>query len=184
MKLKDLSKMYSNNDGTRSLFESVVANDLVSALEDWKKNAQNAVLIGGLALSYHVKPRYTMDIDALYASEADIPVELLGFKRIRPHAFQHHGTHAEVEVLSPEFLNNDITKDTAKQIFKTAIMVDGIKVASKSGLVAAKLGRANYQDKADIIQLIQSGGVDISNFKLTKAKVKLYNQLEAESKIL
>ena len=107
MKLRNIAKCNHPNDGTRSLLESVLANEVVDALSDWKNNTDTSkyVLIGGLALSYWVKPRTTSDVDILFLSKADIPMYVDGFKRTRPGAFIHLKTHVEIEVLSPETIN-------------------------------------------------------------------------------
>lgn len=179
--LRDLIKMCDPNDGSRSLFESVMAPEIVQALKDLKGQF-NGVIIGGLAFSYYCKPRYTQDIDALFNSESEFPDELNGFKKNRKHGFLHNKTHVELELLDPAHLGNDISPETAKAIIDTAIDVDGIKIASKSGLVAAKLGRASYRDKDDIIQLILTGNIDLSNYNLPEHKLNLFQQLVDESK--
>lgn len=173
--------MQTINDGSRSLLESVMVPEVVQALKDLRHQF-NGVIIGGLALSYYCKPRYTQDIDSLFNSESEFPDELRGFKKNRKHGYIHNNTHVELELLTPQHLNNDISPETAKKIIDTAIEVDGIKIASKSGLVAAKLGRASYKDKDDIIQLILTGDVDVSDYNLSSDKIKLFSQLVDESK--
>lgn len=172
--------MYSNNDGSRTLVESTMAPEIINALNALAANNFQGVLIGGLAVSYHTKPRMTSDIGSLFKDEQSIPNELNGFKKIRDHAFRHNKTHVEVEVLTPQFLNNDIPVNVANHIIATAIEVNGLRIASKSGLVAAKLGRASYQDKHDIIELIKSGGVDIAPYGLEQDKIELFNSLKSE----
>lgn len=160
MKLRQLNeKMFTFNDGTRTLVESVVVPEIISAIKDWKGSG---VLVGGLALSFYAKPRYTMDIDILFLSDKEIPPQIPGFKRTRDHAFQHNKTHVEVEVLSPSFLH--LPPDLIKQVVDTSKDVGGMKIASRSGLVALKLQRNSRQDQADIEQLIQSGDVDLAPY--------------------
>jgi hypothetical protein len=58
MTIRFLGKTRGPNDGTRTLEESTLAPELIVALKDWKAGTDHApLLIGGLALSYHVKPR-------------------------------------------------------------------------------------------------------------------------------
>ena len=66
MALRDLSKMRSINDGTRTLFESVMMPNIITALRDWGKVQAGGVLIGALALSYYARPRMTQDVDFLF----------------------------------------------------------------------------------------------------------------------
>ena len=166
MLLRDLFKTNSHNDGSRSLLESILSNEVSQAIIDWKNFAnKHGVLIGGLALSYYVKPRFTSDGDFLYLASLDIPTEVEKFKRTRPGAFLHKATHVEIEVLTPKSIN--MSDELARKIVETAIERDGFKIASRAGLIAAKLGRFKLQDRADISGLLQLGSVDLSDFPLT-----------------
>ena len=163
MKLRDLKKMIDINDGSRTLLESIIVPELISVLKDLKTEKVGGVLIGGLALSYYVKPRYTSDIDLLFFSEDDIPSEIEGFKHNREHAFTHKETHVEVEVVTPKYLS--IPNDIVKFVTDNAKIVDGIKIASKEGLILLKLQRKSLQDLADIEHLLKTGA-DLN--KITK----------------
>jgi len=174
--LRNLGKMNHVNDGTRSLFESILPVEVIDALHDWiENNDTKCVLIGGLALSYYIKPRYTSDVDVLFLSKNDIPNEVYKFKHHRPSAYQHNKTHVEVEAVTPELINTTI--DTIQAVFDTAKDVDGIKVASPSALIALKLGRFSRQDQADIEGLTQFVGynnVDLEPFKLSQELLNKY----------
>ena len=166
MFLRDLIKTNGPNNGTRSLLESILSNEVSQAITDWKKFAnQHGVLIGGLALSYYVKPRFTSDGDFLYLASPDIPTEVENFKRTRNGAFMHKPTHVEIEVLTPQSIN--MSDELARKIVSTAIERDGFKIASREGLIAAKLGRFKLQDRADISSLLQLGKVNLDDFPLT-----------------
>jgi len=171
---------YNDDVRTRKLFESVIAPEIVSAIKTWIGSAEvPGVLIGGLALSFYTKPRYTADVDVLYATDSDIPTSIAGFKKIRGHAFQHNQTHVEVEVLSPEFLG--VPKGLVNRIVQTAETSNGMRIASKSGLVALKLQRGDLQDQADIQNLVRSGGVDLEPFKqwLTKEQLAVFARIQS-----
>ena len=84
MRLRKLTKMQTVNDGTRSLTESIMAPQVIIALQDWVKSSAPGVLIGGLAVSYYAKPRYTDDITFIFSADAGIPNEIAGF--VRPGA--------------------------------------------------------------------------------------------------
>ena len=78
------------NDGFRSIYESVIPKEVLVALDDWKNsNNKDCVLIGGLALSYYIRPRYTEDIDLIFLTEDDIPETVYKFRRNRKHSFEH-----------------------------------------------------------------------------------------------
>jgi hypothetical protein len=177
MKLRDLMKANFPNDGTRSLLESIMIPEVEAAFKDWKKNSSDLkfVLIGGIALSYYVKPRSTTDADLLFLTPEDIPATVNGFKRTRPGAFQHNQTHVEVEVLTPTAIN--MSQEIAQAIFDNSKSTDGIKVASPAGLIVSKLGRFNLQDKADIGALYELGPVDLSPYPIPKEWEAKYQTL-------
>ena len=181
MKIRDLFKMTDKNDGSRTLFESTMIPEIVKVLQDWRKENTDCILIGGLALAYHSIPRMTIDVDFLFFSENNIPDTVRGFKRIRPHAFQHNETHVEIELLTGEFLK--ISPVIVKNTFETAIESNGLKIASASSLVALKLYRLSMQDKADIVSLLKFSNVsDLSEYNLPENMMKNFQELVEISK--
>ena len=184
MRLKSIiAEMYRTNaDRSRPLLESVVVPEVTAALKDWIGSANvPGVLIGGLALSYYGKPRATMDVDIIYATDEQIPDHIPGFKHIRSHAFQHNKTHVEVEVLSPTHLG--IPEGLVKKIIETAETSNGIKIASPSGLIALKLQRGDRRDQADIEQLLKADhNINIKPFLpwLTKQQQQVLNSIKKD----
>ena len=177
--LRNFSKMYSNNTGNRTLTESIVAPEITKALTDWTNKNPNGVIVGGLALSYHAIPRMTFDIDIILPSDNDIPDSVVGFKRIRPHAYEHNKTHVEIEIVTPEFVN--VPLNVFKKVKETAQFVNDMFIASPSGLVCMKLWRLSFQDKADIISLINTNNVDLTGFPNTKEQIEQYEILKQEA---
>lgn len=159
MKMRDVIKMNGPNDGTRSLYESVLPNEVLAALRDWGSQVTEPVLIGGVALSFYVRPRFTDDLDYLFLSEEAVPETVAGFKKVRDHSFLHNKTHVEVEVLTPEFLGIDPA--IVRMVHDTATVSDGVKVASPEGLIVLKVQRNMMQDKADIVALLKTAKVDL-----------------------
>jgi hypothetical protein len=160
-------KCNTHNLGDRTLFESILVPEVAKALKDWGKQTSNkGVLIGGLALSYYIKPRTTTDGDFLFLHAEDIPTEVPGFKRNRKGAFEHRETGVEVEVLTPASIN--MSPELAKQIIDGAITHGPFRVASKEGLIAAKLGRFSMRDRGDIDEMLQLGEVHMSKFSLSE----------------
>jgi len=176
-----IDKMNYINDGTRTLMESILVPEIILALKDWVNNYSNDyVLIGGIALSYYIKPRTTTDIDILFLSNEDIPEKVLKFKKHRSLAFQHNLTHVEVETVTPKSINVPI--EIAQTVFDTAIINNNIKIASPSGLVALKLFRFNRLDQADIESLIINTDIDLSQFNLPVELLKKYNKIKKSIK--
>lgn len=171
MREKELfEKLNKINDGTRTLLESIAVPEVVLALKDWSKNSSSGVLIGGVAMSFYGKPRATMDLDLLFLHSGDIPISVEGFKRSRPGAFLHKKTHVEVEVITPSTIN--ISPELAEKVFETAIKADGVNVASPSGIVALKLQRLKNNDIGDIVQMLNTGKVDLTGFPLSEKNLK------------
>jgi hypothetical protein len=181
MRLRKLTKMQTVNNGTRSLFESVMMPEIILALRDWGRSTSVGVLIGALGLSFHCKPRFTQDIDFLVQEFPDIPDKIRGFTRTAPHSLQHDLTQVEVNILSPS--SGCVPKEIAEQVFLRAILSNGIRVASASGLVALKLfGLRRVQDQADAVALIKTGGVDLSGWPISPEKLAEFEGLVAVAK--
>lgn len=177
MKLRNLLNCNYPNDGTRTLFESILVPEVEKAFKDWKKHASDAkcVLIGGCALGYYIKPRVTTDSDLLFMTANEIPLFVETFKRIRPGAFMHKETNVEIEVLVPESINMPV--EIAQAIYDHAKIEDGIRIASPSGLVASKLSRFKLQDQADIQALHELGNIDLSPYPLPQSWIEKYDNL-------
>lgn len=178
MRLRDLTKTRTINYGHRTLMESVLYPEVVEALGQMRRNRwlASGVLIGDIALSFHVKPRTTQDIDVLFLTPESVPATIEGFRRHRNNAFEHIQTGVEVEVVTPTSIN--VSASLARAVFDTAIINDGIRVASASGIVALKLQRLHAIDEADIIQLIQTGSVDLSSFPLAADRLAEFARLK------
>ena len=76
-----------------------------------------------------------------------------GFKRTRNGAFQHNLTHVEIEVVSPSDIN--LSSELVKKVFDTAIVSNGVDIASPSALVALKLQRLKRHDIGYIVSMIE-----------------------------
>ena len=180
MKLRDLRKCNGPNDGTRTLFESILADAVLTAFTDWcgATSTKDFVVIGGLALSYYGKPRTTVDADLLFLTRDRVPFYVEGFKKNRPSAFIHKDTHMEVEVLTPETIN--LPRHIAEKIHETARVDGKVRVASPSGLIVSKLGRFSWQDRADIAQLCTLHDIDLEPFGIPDEWMERYKMI-AES---
>jgi hypothetical protein len=179
MPLRDISKMQTINDGTRTLFESVMMPEIVIALRDWSEARAGGVLIGALGLSYYARPRMTQDVDFLFLHDDDVPASVPGFTRTDDHEFQHDKTLVRVDIITTNVAH--ISPQIIRQVIDSAVESDGVKIASASGLVALKLHRLSMQHEADIIALIKTGKVDVRGFALSPARVRAFEVLEAEA---
>lgn len=168
-----IEKLSKHQDGTRSLHESIAIPEVAATLKDWiAKSEAPGVVIGGCAASFHAVPRYTMDLDVLYLTTADIPDEVQDFKRHRDGAFLHKATHVEVEVTHPAAINLDPA--LANAVYQTAEVINGIRIASASAVVALKLQRLKKHDVGDIVAMFNTGKVDLGPFPLSQKNLDDY----------
>lgn len=180
----NLRNMLFSASSVSELRHAALVSEVSHALLQWVKsnphtpNSDSGVLIGGLALSFYSKPRYTTDIDLLFLS-SDIAVPE-GFKRNRPSAFTEKQTHVEVEIVTPASVG--IPVSVARKVVETAHVVDGLRIASKEALVVLKLFGADtpkrkHKDLADIQALLETGDVDVSDWSLSDDHKKTLDEL-------
>lgn len=151
--MRDLSLTSAVNSGTRSLEQSVLVPEVQEALKTFVREDQTRkVLIGGLAVSYWVKPRTTTDADFLFLSESSIPHFVDGFRRSRNHSFTRKGTGVEVEVCTGDQLT--LPRDVVSRVFDRAVSTNSVLVADPDSLVALKLFRLLPRDIGDIGELL------------------------------
>jgi len=180
--IKSRKKSKWKNNGFRSLFESIIPNEVILALKDWKENynSKNYIIIGGIALSYYIKPRYTEDIDLAFLSYDDIPSNVFKFRRNRDHSFEHIKTGVEIELLTPKHLDRGY--NFFETIFENSKESDGIKIASPESLIALKLRRFSNTDQNDITELYKycvenNLEIDLEKYELSNIEYDNYNQL-------
>jgi hypothetical protein len=181
--IKNRKKSKWKNNGFRSLFESIIPNEVILALKDWKDYCtnDNYILIGGLALSYYIKPRYTEDIDLAFLSYDDIPSNVFKFRRNREHSFEHIKTGVEIELLTSKHLNR--SNYFFEKVFENANKSDDIKIASPESLIALKLRRFSDIDKNDIKELYKycienKIKIDLEKYSLSKLEYDRYEEIK------
>ena len=161
--MKRLRTMSVYATAVDSIRHVAVLPEVQEALLKWIKTKTGpvapGVLIGGLAMSFYAKPRYTQDVDLLFLSSADIPMYVEGFKRTRPGAFHDKSSHAEIEVDSAKSFDS-LPQQVAEKVFETAVVYSGIRVASREGMLALKLYAAHnpkrrHKDLGDVQLLIE-----------------------------
>lgn len=160
-----------------SLSNVALVPEVQHALAAWvrsKVGLEKGVLIGGLAMSFYSAPRATQDVDLLFISDSSIPGEVPGFKRHRPGAFQERETHVEVEVSTAKSFH--LPPSVATKVIKTAVVHDGLKVASLEALVVLKLygslsPKRKFKDLGDVQLLVQHHPeVDVDDWELSDAQ--------------
>ncbi|MCX7044645.1 MAG: hypothetical protein NTX50_04040 [Candidatus Sumerlaeota bacterium] len=124
-------------------------------------------VVGGLAVAFHGKPRFTRDIDILVAPE-DITLvreacERLSFhERAKPWTFRNSNLtlHRFLKIAGGDDLMVDVllaNADEHKQVIANAIPTEfqagTARIASKKDIIWMKKSRNSDQDKADIQEL-------------------------------
>ncbi len=183
-----------NENRAKELQYAIVVTEVKDAFIDFIKSCKEEfVLIGGIALSAYIKPRTTMDVDLLIKNTQTF--ELISkevnssFKKITGISLQHNKTHCEVEVISPETINQ--SEELYDAILKTSVIADfagyEIKLVSLKYLIVLKLGRITeknpkgFQDKADIIGIFEVYGIqDLSDCVMTDNDRKTYDSVVNE----
>lgn len=175
--LRVLSNASKPNDGSRSLYDSILVPEVEHALKVWTKSQPDSkvVLIGGIAFSYYAKPRATTDVDLLFLSEDDIPVTVSGMKRISNLGFREDKTHVEVDACGPRVLSK-VPSSILKKVFHTSRGLPDakIRIATPEGLIALKLYTNRLKDEADIIELLKACSVSMKGWPISgKERTKL-----------
>ena len=111
-----------------------------------------------------LQTRYTQDIDFLFAETSDVPVAVGGFSRVE-RGFQHNRTHIALDNFTSSSFG--VRREVANQVIRTVALSDKIRVTSAPELVALKLFRSNMRDRAETVDLIKTGQVDLSGWPLS-----------------
>jgi len=155
-----IETLYHHNDGTRALLDSIIVPEVADSLQNWSNSFNSGAIIGGIATSYHGKPRVSMEIDLLVQNMNDV----------------HHSNHAYIKLHDPESIN--LNPILAKEVIDSAIESDGVKIASPSGIVALKLQRLKRHDIGDIVDMIETGKVDLTGFTLSKKNIEDFEEIK------
>jgi hypothetical protein len=145
-----------------TLTEAALVREVVTALRDWQRAAPpefRGVLIGGMARAFYAPPRYTQDVDIAFADEGPTdPPE--GFRKHRQGAFEHAKTGVEIEIVTPDAVG--LPASLFRAVVDTAVVVDGVSIASLEGLIALKLASAEgnpkreLRDHSDVLEMLEA----------------------------
>lgn len=156
--LRNMSRFCATTCAGRSLLQSVILPEVGDALAAWISSTagNTGILIGGLAVSYHVKPFVTDDVDLLFLTGDAIPTVVPGFTHDGGQAFRHDIYHVTIDTFSVSSFGGRISDALAKKIVSTAIEDSGMRIVSREGLIAMKLCRSSMRDSAEIVELLSA----------------------------
>jgi hypothetical protein len=170
-----------------ALLPEVGAALLAWVAAETPENVAHGVLIGAVALSFYVKPRYTEDVDILFLHKSDIPTTIPGFKAHRKGAFQENKTHVEIEVVTGNSFSPPVPQAIVSKVFATAVMHGKIRVASAEGLVALKLyGAGNperhFKDLGDVTSILleHNPKLDMIGWNLGEEEIARYFEVKTK----
>jgi hypothetical protein len=167
-----------------TLNQAVRSPEVEHTLMTWIKRVNpdlSGVLIGGIAASLYMRPRYTEDVDLLYLDDSELLQNVpSGFKKVRPHALEEYKTQVVIELTTPKMFSN-MRVDIAKKVIDTAHVIQGMKVASVEGVIALKLGAKRERDKADIVDLLKTNSPDFKGWPLTAEHLELLKDLQEKA---
>lgn len=150
-------------------------------------------LCGGVAFSKLTEPRATKDVDVLVLDRSATISQLLQSRKFHVVGGQlKHLSGADIDVLNWESGELDVPSAVAKQALsfakEQAAWGRRIPMVTPAGLIALKLASAAkgakraYQDKADIMKVLEKFGYqDLSGYSLTTAMQEEYQKLVAEA---
>ena len=142
-------------------------DEFFSIVEAFEKNDITYAVIGGFALAFHEKPRFTEDIDALVShndleKSKKLLEDLRFFRSTDPHPFLKTSLvlHQFVKTIENDYLILDLLAgkdDKFEDFLKNNINFDWekgtVSVISREDLIRLKEMRNSDQDKVDIKQL-------------------------------
>lgn len=117
--LRNIDKMNYYQDGSRSLNESIINKNVIEALPELR-NTNDAVVIGGVAVSFHTKPVLTDDIDILVRDKNNV-------------LFMHHAIDVK------EYTDIGITEEHFDFILKNSSLHSGLLIPSPTALMTLSL---------------------------------------------
>lgn len=186
--IKAASRLRTIRGPVSTIHASSVHPDVHKALVAWikataqEKDVNRGVLIGALALMFYADARSTQDVDLLFIHEQDIPSEVQGFKHHRPHAFEHKSTGVEAEIVTCGSVK--LPEVTARKVYHTAVVHDGIKVASREAMFVLKLHAAanepkrKFGDLGDIQRMLNSGDIpSLDGWTITPKMQLLFDEV-------
>ena len=178
MKLRNISKMNQPNDGKRALFESILSHEVIDTLTDWNINYLGEyILMGDLALSYYIKPRFSNEIEILLIDNSVSTIKVDTFEQLNEFLFRHIKTNIIIKLVTNGLLK--LPKEIYLKVIETAQISDKIKITSPFGIVALKIESFNLQNKADIGALLQLNLIDLKDFEILKeSSIEKYKKLK------
>lgn len=156
--MRKIGKMNKPQDGTRTLYESIMNSHVLTAIKYLSHNSLEYVLIENLAISYHVKPFMTKSISVLVLDKKDI-------------CFKYFPNNKHNDVVLNIYDINDIGIDYEqyKYILNTSIISNNIRIASPTSLVNLILNKeVNIDAKSELYTLCSNCIIDLNNIFTNK----------------
>ncbi len=151
MKLRKIGKMTRPNDGNRSFYESILNRHILTALKYLSHNNSEYVIIGDLAVSYHVKPFMCKKIQIVVHNKNKSVFKYFPNNICR-------GIELHIEDIS----SLNITEEQYRYIIDTARKSDGFSIASPTVLVSLCLENFNVKKEAEAYTICTNNPIKIN----------------------
>lgn len=162
MRLRKIGKMNKPQDGSRSLYESIMNSHVLTAMKYLSHNNIDFVIIGNIAISYHVKPFMCKTIDILVLNKTDIR-----FKYFPNNRCKNIGLNIK------DINDVGISKKQYENILKSSIVSDKFKIASPTSLINLILSNEiNIDTKSELYTICSNCIINIENIFTNKNFIK------------
>lgn len=139
MKLRKIGKMNKPNDGNRSLYESIFNRHVLTALKYLSHNDIEFLIIGDLAISYHVKPFATKRIQILVKDKTNMRFKYFKNNKCR-----------NIELVISDISDFNMNIDQYNYAINTSYISDNFKISSPTFLMNIfLLDIQNIDNRAD-----------------------------------
>ncbi len=150
MKLRKIGKMTRPNDGNRSFYESIVNIHVLTALKYLSHNNSEYVIIGDLAVSYHVKPFMCKKIQIVVRDKNKSVFKYFPNNICR-------GIELHIEDIS----SLNITEEQYRYIIDTARKSDGFSIASPTVLISLCLKNFNLDNRSEAYTICTNNPIKV-----------------------
>jgi hypothetical protein len=151
MKLRKIGKMTRPNDGNRSFYESIANIHVLTALKYLSHNNSEYVIIGDLAVSYHVKPFMCERIQIVVRDKNKSVFKYFPNNICR-------GIELHIEDIS----SLNITEEQYRYIIDTARKSDGFSIASPTVLVSLCLKNSNLDNRSEAYTICSNNPIKVN----------------------
>lgn len=174
MKLRNIGKMTRPNDGNRSFYESIANIHVITALKYLSHSDLEYVIIGDLAVSYHVKPFMCKRIQIIVRD-----------KNKTVFKYFPNNICRGIELVIDDILSLNITEEQYRYIIDTARKSDGFSIASPTVLVSLCLKNFNLDNRSEAYTICTNNPIKIDElFEFQKEYIEFIYKINYDYRMM